>query len=396
MFGKKPIIYFDFAPWISSQIKDLEKYCDLDLHVISPHRGLRHITQSFQINKTQFHFFLPMNYLFLVRLVRKLFRRCVSNYYLNRLIIRQIIKKLKPDLVNLIGTENPYYSTSGLDVNNLPLFITLQTVYSNPERMKYINNIDHEKWFFELELFKRAKYFGCGSLLYKEFVLANNPDATIFKYFFPPKKLSSNNENVKKKYDFIFFAAEVSRKKGVEDAIMALGYVKQKFNNVSLNITGKCDINYMKQLNQQIQKLGLEENITFQNYFPIHEDLHKHIRHARFAILPFKLDIISSALIEVIQLNLPVVTYKTSETPFLNKKGESILIAESGDIEQLGGLMISLMQDQNKGKELQNNAKKIITKEFDNSVLATNLLRTYNSIINHSRHNIKFPEDILL
>ena len=198
----------------------------------------------------------------------------------------------------MIGTENPYYSITVLDIKDIPVFVSAQTVYTNPDRQKISGNCDPLRWNTELKIHHKEKYYGCAGRMHRDLILRNNPDAIIFKNFFPiqyPKKV----KEVEKEFDFVYFAQGVSQKKGIEDAIDALALVKKEKPDVTLMVVGHCPPNYKVFLNKKIDNLGLTENISFHDYFPVHSDMHQYIKKAKFALLPVKLDVIPGTVIEV-------------------------------------------------------------------------------------------------
>ena len=315
-------------------------------------------------------------------------------FFCNRYHVKKYLKNINPDIVNLIGTENPYYSITALDIKNIPVYISVQTVYTNPKRRIFDDSIDILKWNIELKIHKKERYYGCSGRMHRDLILKNNHEAIIFKMFFPLEK-PTQFKQTQKQYDFVFFAATVAKKKGIEDAIEALSIVKKQKHNITLNIVGKCHSSYKMFLLEKIKKMELLENIIFTDYFPIHSDLHRHIIKSRFAILPVKIDIIPGAIFESIFLNIPVVTYKTSGTPYLNRDGESVLLSDIGDIKKLAQNMLKLLNSPSLGEELSKNAKLIVEKEFDNTISAKRLVLNYSAVINHYYHNIPIPEEQL-
>jgi hypothetical protein len=57
LFSKPIVNYIDFAPWVSNQIKEFEKFNDIELHIIAPHYGLKRFKHSFKMNGVYYHFF---------------------------------------------------------------------------------------------------------------------------------------------------------------------------------------------------------------------------------------------------------------------------------------------------------------------------------------------------
>jgi glycosyltransferase involved in cell wall biosynthesis len=393
-FWNRKVSYKDFAPWVTSLIREFEKLNDIELHVISPHKGLNKPTYQYIKNGVYYHFFNPDYPFFLTKLTNIIFKVESKKYRLNRFFVKRFIKEINPDIVNLIGTENPYYSITVLDIINIPVFISVQTVYTNPQRLELSGGCNKLKWNIELIIHKKEKYFGCGGRMHYDLILRNNPNAIIFKNNFPIQKIEEIFK-VEKEYDFVFFAASVTKKKGIEDAIEALAIVKKEKKNVLLNIVGSCSTEYKKFLMNKIIVSGLKENVAFNDYFPVHTDLHKHILKSKIAVLPVKLDLISSAVIEAILLGLPVVTYKTPGMPYLNRDGESVLVANIGDINELSKNMIKVLDSTKLANMLRENAKSFVEKEFDSVASAKRLVNNYRAVINHFHNNIPIPQELL-
>lgn len=383
----------DFAPWVTNQIKEFEKFEDVELHVISPHSGLKRFTYSYNSNGVNYYFFKPELPFMLSPLLAWLNLKS-NKYLLNRFFIKRFIKKIKPNIINLIGTENPYYSIASLDIKNIPLYVSAQTVYSNPLRQALTGNVDEERWNLELKIHNKEKYYGVSGRMHHDLILNNNPNALIFKFQFPVQKPEKTYYPIKD-HDFAFFAHGVTPKKGVEDAIYALALVKEKYQNVKLNIIGLCNPDYKQVLDDIIENLNLQSNISFNQYFPLQSDMHRHIQKSRFALLPVKLDIISSTIVEAMQLGLPLVTYKTTGTPYLNKDGETVLISSIGDIIALATNMLKFMDNPEYANELGKKAKIFAEKEFDNSRNARLLIECYRAVINHYHNNTPIPDELL-
>jgi glycosyltransferase involved in cell wall biosynthesis len=394
LFGR-PLSYSDFAPWITNQICEFEKLDNIELHVVAPHVGLKKFVFKFEINGVYFHFFKPDLFPLLDKFINVILRNRRKEYKFNRHFVRKILKRIQPDVINLIGTENPYYSITALDIKDVPIYVTAQTVYTNPDRKKYSGFIDKHSWDTELKLHRKEKYYGCGGRMHRDLILNNNPGAIIFKYFFPIEKPLNIEKELKKEFDFVFFAAQITNKKGIEDALEAIAKVKKQYINVSLNIVGSCTKVYKDFLLIKAKNLCIIDNICFNDYFPLHSDMHKHISKARFALLPIKLDVISSAVIEAILLELPVVTYITSGTPYLNKDKESVLLGEIDDIERLADNMERLLDSTDLAKRLKRNAKAFVEKEFDNTNSSNRLVSNYKAVINHYHYNTPIPNDLL-
>ncbi len=386
--------YKDGAPWVNNLIKEFENFTDVELHVIAPHKGLKKFTCEFEMSGVHYHFFKPDKPLFSDRVIDALFRRKQRKYRLNRFFIKQYIKKIKPDIINLIGTESPYYSSAVLDIKDRPVYVSVQTVSTNPARLNYPGTFDQNKWDLELKIHQKEKYFGTGSRLFRDLILKNNPSAVLFKMFFPIEK-PAKVKSMPKKFDFVLFATRLIKSKGVEDAIDALFFVKKHKKDVSLNLVGPNNTEYMAFIRQKIEQLDLKNNIIFTGSFPVHADLHQHIVQAKYAVLPNYLAAIPGTIIEAILLDIPVVTTKNTGTPFLNRDGEAVLIADIGNIEMLADCMLKLMNSTELAERLKTNARAFVEKEFDNTTSAKRLVKNYRAVIDHYHYNTPIPKELL-
>lgn len=395
IFRKKLQIYSDFAPWVTNLIKEFEKFEDIDVHIISPHQGLNCYQCSFKMNGINYYFYRPEFSSFLGKVILKLLRIEQDKFTLNRYIIKHFVKRVQPDIINLVGTENPYYSASILNIKSIPVYVSVQTVYCNPNRKHLSGECNMVKWNTEMKIHKKEKYFGCTGRMHMDLILKNNPDAIIFKNFFPIQ-LPVNVKEVSKEFDFIFFAAQISSKKGIEDALLALALVKKKIPSVTLNIVGGCTKEYKDSLIQKIIIYNLVENISFSGFFQTQAEMHQHLKKARFALLPVKLDIIPGTVIEAMLLGLPVVTYKTTGTPYLNKDGVTVLLSEIGDIAELSENMLGLMNSDVLAENLKRDARKFAEKEFDNTASARHLVKNYQAVLNHYYYKKPIPKELLL
>jgi len=394
LLGISPYTYNDFAPWVNNLITEFEKFNNVELHIIAPHAGLSPFKHSFEMNGIYYHFFRPELPLRFDIAVNRLPHQENRKFLLNRLWVKQFIKEIQPDIVNLIGTENPYYSITVLDIKDIPVYVSAQTVYTNPDRLKLSGNCNLLNWNTELKIHHKEKYYGCTGRMHRDLIINNNPNAIVFKNFFPIQHPGKVKE-VEKEFDFVYYAQHVSAKKGIEDAIDALAVVKKEKPDVTFKVVGHCPPDYRVFLNEKIKKLELTENISFHDYFPLHSDMHQYIKKARFALLPIKLDVISGSVVEAMLLELPVVTYKTTGTPYLNKDGETVLLSEIGDIERLAANMLKLLNSPELAEQLKIKAKAFAEKEFDNAANAKRLVEDYKAVIAHYHHGTPIPEKLL-
>ena len=169
IIGKEPKNrdYTDFAPWISILIEEFEKFEDVELHVISPQVGLKGISSQFNLNGVHYYFYNPDFTLFLSYLIKNvaLWLKIQPSSF----IVKRFLKKIKPDIINLIGAENYYHSCVVLDIEKIPILVTCQTIFTNPQRLQFQPHADKSKnWAIELLIQQKEKYFACGGRMHRD------------------------------------------------------------------------------------------------------------------------------------------------------------------------------------------------------------------------------------
>jgi len=137
ILGKTNFEYGDFAPWVNNLIKEFEKFEEIELHIIAPHVGLKRKRFDFEMNGIHYHFFKSEDDTNVSRIINKLGFIKSPKYLKNRSQIKHTIDQIHPDIINLIGLENTYFSMAALDINNYPVYVSIETVLNNPNLSKY-------------------------------------------------------------------------------------------------------------------------------------------------------------------------------------------------------------------------------------------------------------------
>lgn len=246
---KKNGLSSDFAPWVTGGIEEMRKHGDVELHIISPQTDMKGITCEFSIDGVYYHFYNPNWTLLLMHVLKNnaLWRKLQnSSHHANK-----FISKIHPDIINMIGAENPYHSCTVLDVDkNIPVMVSLQTIYANPDRLQYKNNKRIDKtphWYIDKLIQTNFHFFGVMGIMHRDKLLINNPNAVPLAFSFCGPKMPVVKE-VNKEYDFINFAATHKITKGSMDSLKALAIVKEQYPDVNLNFVGGCTDEVRKEL----------------------------------------------------------------------------------------------------------------------------------------------------
>ena len=367
---KKHKSWKDFAKWISNGIKEFEKFNDIELHVVSPHYGIKKRINSFELNGIFYHFFKPDDDSIIKKIRKSISKNIESDYEGNRKVISSLIESINPDVIHMYGAENPYYSISALDIDlsKYPLMVSLQTLMSDSVFLKNYP-IDNRSYNFrssiEQKIIKRIDYIGSSVQKYRQVIWSSfNPKAIFFKTYLAVEE-KVDIINMDKKYDFVFFAANIS--KAVDYAIEAFALAKRKHDNITLHVIGDYDDSLMAEIKQQLERIGILEGIDFTGKLPTYNDVINEIRKARFALIPLKVDMISGTVRESMANGLPVITTITPLTPELNSRRDSVLLSEKGDFQTMADNMCRLIEDDMLVETLKENGYLTVREMYDNN-----------------------------
>ena len=373
---------YDLHIWNSNGIEIFEKFEDCELHIISPHDYLSSV-QEFTINNVHYHFINNIKDCFLDFINRSVFKKVRTDFSRNAKLINKIVEKINPDIVHVIGAENPEYSQAAINAKkDIPMIVSLQTLLADPIFLK------NRPWFkdkeayrveTEAEVLKCADYIGTKSEHFRTIIRKKiAPDAKFLDMVLAVGEdvSISNNE---KEYDFVYFAKDIS--KAVDYAIEAFALAVAEHSKITLHIVGGYSGGYIEPLKARIKELGIEQLVDFTGKLETHDDVINEIEKARFALLPVKADLVSGTIREAMAHGIPVVTTITPATPKLNEERESILLSEKGDFKAMADNMCRLLTEEGLADRLQKNAAETVKERYSNDAVMKQWRKCYYDVL---------------
>lgn len=371
----------DFAVWNTNAIREFERMQDkVELYVISPYHYLIPPEVRFDVRGVHYFFFKDTpSYLFL-EARKRLAGKYSYGYRKNRAYIKSEIEAIHPDIVHIIGAENPYYSLAALDIpESLPYMVQLQTLLSAPNFME--NYFMREGDFIfrqkvEFEIIKKAHNIGSPEAFH-QVVKQINPSANVYKTGLAVTE-PVHEINVDTLYDFVYFASSIN--KAADLAVEAFAIAHNSHPSITLDIIGGGSPEFIEKLFRRIDELGLANAITIEGRLATHDDVINQIRKSRFALLPLKVDLVSGTIREAMANGLPVLTTITPSTPNLNKDRQCVLLSESGDHEALANNMCRLLENNELADELGRNCLLTASEKITNYEIVSEWLKIYSEI----------------
>lgn len=339
----------EFAPWIPIALSTVEKSDMFEIHVVAPFMYIEDNIE-FKLRNIHYHFFNPYPLRPKKLFYNRLFNwEYVSDFAYNKRKVKEYIDKIAPDVIHLLGAENPYYSATILPlIPHYPTILTVQGFYSQSAQVlkgqKLKKSILEQKILRSIPIsFYEAKKQG-------EDIKKYNPSIELYWHFWGSYEIKRPKILPKQTFDFVFFA-RLNKDKGIVDLLEAIKLIKEKKPDVSLCVIGGKKENVFA---EYASKIGINDNVTWTGFLPTREDVHAKALEAKISVLPTYSDINPGTIIESMFLGIPVVSYAVDSMPEINENGEVIKLCELGNICELADTMYNLLINETYRRELSN------------------------------------------
>lgn len=381
----------DFAVWNTNLIKEISAYSErIELHIIAPYPYLVQDVHEYEDNGVFFHFFRDEENNFVRRIIQKIAPFLpIGSYKRNRKKVKKKVGEINPDIMHVIGIENPNYAISGLDCpKNVPLMVQLQTLLIDPAfKNNYpISNKEYKyRSSIELQLLKKAGYI-CTPVQHFIDIIKKDVHyhAEFISTVLPLAEPVNIDYDVEKEYDFVYFSANIN--KAADLAIEAFILASKQISGITLDVIGGYDQDYKAHLEEGLTNNGIRDKVIFEGRLPSHYDVLKQIRKSKFALLPLKIDLVSGTIRESLANGLPVVTTITPGTPELNKEKETLLISPIGDHQALADNMVRLYNNPELAETLRRNGAQYMNDTFSNEAIVKKWVEAYEMVARNKKY----------
>lgn len=372
----------EFASWIPNMLKGFETQENIELHVVSPHDYLKNPT-SFLLRNIHYHF-IPYGVPFWHRHWPDILRLDVySNFYLYRRKVKTIINRIQPDLINLIGAENAYYSYSILDFKNkYPIIVVIQGFISQMRGVTKLSPYQNKRIAVEESILQSFKYYA-GEQDSSIYISDYNSNHIFFKLYGAINEgLAIETLNSEKSIDCVYFGA-LTKLKGAEDFIRVISEIKEKKPDVKGCILGGGDFKLLISLAKELNCIA---NIEFKGFIKTQKELFEYVKASKVFLVPPYFERLSSTIREAMFLKVPIVAYATGGIPYINEFDENIYLVKTGDYQEMARRTLLLLENKTQRINLAEKAYQYAIQEFSLKANTERLILANQTILEESKN----------
>lgn len=379
--------YADFALWVVEFVNIFKEHADeVELHVIAPHKGLKTISESFVEDGVSYHFYKMDGSLPYDLFCAKTHWKERKDYCKEGKRCQRIIERINPDIICLCGAENPEYASVVFRIQDKPIYLIPQTLLNDPKRVE-LGVASQYRIDFEKRVYGNIGFISADGEKFKEFAHGCNPLIKFYPMPFPTHKPPVFNDIVKE-YDFVFFASNVMKNKGIEDVLKALAIVKQSYSTVSLYIIGGCESAYRRFLEEMIKQEGIEKNVIFSGKYENIDDVFYNVQKAKIVVVPGITAALNGTVRESMLMGMPVIVYSTESTMAINKEKQCLLEAKMESYTDLAEKMIFAISNHQIINDIAGNGKEYAERVFGNGRISNIIMDNIKSIL-YNNNNTK-------
>lgn len=371
----------ELASWIPNMVKGFECRQDIELHVVSPHDYLKRQT-GFTQNDIHYHF-IPYGIPIYHRHWPAIFPYDVYNNFATfRSKVKKLVSEIKPELINLIGAENSYYSSSILDFKDKYfILIAIQGFISQLKDIIKITPAQRKRIEIEERILTEFKAY-CGEQDSSTYISSYNPNHHFYRLYAPVnEEFAISSPTIEKTYDCIYFG-RLTQIKGTEDFIKVIAELKKQKPDIKACIVGGGRQAPFIALAKEMNCL---QNIEFTGFLKTQKELFAHVKASKVFLAPPHKERLSMTIREAMYLKVPIVAYATGGIPYINEFDENIYMVKTGDYKAMAEKTMLLLNDETTRNNLSEKAYKYAVNEYSSSTNTKRLISAYEEILKRGK-----------
>jgi len=194
----------------------------------------------------------------------------------------------------------------------------------------------------------------------------------------PPKGCFKKKFNIKEDEKIILYLARIHKIKGVDILVRAFANVIKKLDDVRLVVVGPDD-GYLGELETLIKALKMENNVLITGPLYGRDKLEAYV-DADVYVLPSRYETFPMTVLEAYACSKPVIASKVGGLEDLAINGETGLLVDLGNTEQLARNILYLLNDDGRAKEMGLRGKQFVKENFAIEKVADRLQCLYRDV----------------
>ena len=197
----------------------------------------------------------------------------------------------------------------------------------------------------------------------------------------PPKGNFKKKFNIPEDKKIILYLGRIHRIKGVDFLIKAYAYLKNEMNykNAVLVIAGPDD-GYLKEAQGIANRLGISKNVLFTGQLYGRDKLEAYV-DSEFYVLPSRYETFPMAALEAYACGKPIIASNVGGLRELVVNGETGLLIDVGDIDQLAKAIHSLLNNEAEVEKMGSKGMQYVKSNFSIEKVVERLEKVYEEAV---------------
>jgi len=197
----------------------------------------------------------------------------------------------------------------------------------------------------------------------------------------PPKGNFKKKFNIPEEKKIILYLGRIHRIKGVDFLIKAYAYLKNEMNykNAVLVIAGPDD-GYLKEAQGIANSLGISKNVLFTGQLYGRDKLEVYV-DSEFYVLPSRYETFPMAALEAYACGKPIIASNVGGLRELVVNGETGLLIDVGDIDQLAKAIHSLLNNEAEVEKMGSKGMQYVKSNFSIEKVVERLEKVYEEAV---------------
>lgn len=302
------------------------------------------------------------------------------NLFTDFLCVVKLLKIIKRYKINLLHSQ-------GFKATSLSAFVCF---FTKTPLVSSIHTFLENKFYLKIfsVLSKLLKKIITGSETLRSDLIKNGIEKqriiTIYNGIDIHNDLISNEKIKNKKIELGFsedylLVGNVSRfakQKGIKYYLESIPDVLKEIDNVRFLLVGEGPEE--KNIKKTIEELNIQKFIKI---LPYQENINEILSILDLLILSSVSDVFPMIILEAMRKQIPVVATKVGGIPELINSEENGILVESKNSSALSKAIISLLNDEEKRKNMGKRGKEILEKKFTKEIMVENTIKVYEEIL---------------